>query len=446
MRASGGFTLLEVSIAVVLAAMVMTSLLWWQAQNMRTQIADSQAQILVTLNNAVNAYEANNYNALSNAQGVTGVANAYAPSIVELTTLGLLTNGFSTRNLYGGGYQVSLARTPTGCSGATCNISGYTTLTTPILDGSGREDDSAAGEAMLQAGGDAGISTNLFPGTVNGAGGAWSMTNPMGSIAGILTMRNGYAASGFSQFLRRDGSLPMTGSLNMNGQSITNANTVGATTVTSANISNSGTITTGNLAAQNTISAPNGSITNLSTSTLDASQIWTGNLTASGTTTTNYLSAQNANVSGNTWSGSATTGGRQTVGEYVQLNGTAAVGAGCFPNGLVAQSGSGVLLSCVNGIWHSPLASAGIRYVFSGYGNVANPTGGYPDVGYAQCNSNEIVIGGGASCQDGANGWVTDSYQQGNGWIANCYGHSPSNASTPQDTPAEAMAVCLTIQ
>jgi Tfp pilus assembly protein PilV len=449
-KVAGGFSLLEVSIAVVLAGMVTAAGLWFEAQKMRTQLADSQAEVLVTLNNAVNAFEANSYSSLANGTSIPGVANPYAPSIAELTSLGLLTNGFSTRNLYGGGYQISLAKTPTGCVGTACNISGYTAMTSPITGGNGREDDAAAGEALLQAGGDAGISTMGFPGTINGTGGAWSMPNPMGNVGGILALRNGYAASGFSQFLRRDGSLPMTGNLNMNGQSVTNASVVGTNTlnaatvnasgISSGNIANSGTVTSGNVAAGNTVSAPNGNITTLSTSTIGASQIWTTNLNASETTSTNFLSAQNAGIAGNTWSGSATTGGRQTVGEYVQINGTANVGGGCGPNGLVAQNGAGQLLSCVNGVWRTPFSGTSVRYVWSSYGNVINAQTGAPDAGHADCAPNEIVVGGGASCQDGLQAHVHFSGPDGNGWTANCYRDDATG-----DNPAAAAAVCLNV-
>jgi prepilin-type N-terminal cleavage/methylation domain-containing protein len=434
-KKTAGFSLFEVSIAVVLAGIVAAAALWLQAQQMRVQLADSQADLLVTLNSAVNAYETNNYAALANSSAITGVANPYSPTIAELTSMGLLTNGFSTRNLYGGGYQISLSQTPVGCVSTGCNITGYTSLTSPIVDSNGHEDDSSAGEALLHAGGDAGISSLAAPGTISGASGAWSMANPMGSIAGILAMRNGYASSNFTQFLRRDGSLPMTGSLNMNGQSIASANVVNSgsvstTSISSASIANSGTMTSGYVAAQNTVSAPNGSITTLSSSTVGATQIWAGNISASG----------NVGVSGNVWSGSATTGGRQTVGEYVQLNGTANVGWGCSPNGLVGQNGAGQLLTCVNGVWHSPLSAASVRVVWSGYGNVINSQTGQPDAGYAACNWNEIVVGGGASCSDGISAHIHESSPSGNGWIANCYGDDGRT-----DYPAAAYAMCMSL-
>lgn len=52
-------------------------------------------------------------------------------------------------------------------------------------------------------------------------------------------------------------------------------------------------------------------------------------------------------------SGNLTADRRLTAGEYVQINGTAAAGGGCSPNGLVAKDGTGALLACKSGIWTS---------------------------------------------------------------------------------------------
>ena len=43
----------------------------------------------------------------------------------------------------------------------------------------------------------------------------------------------------------------------------------------------------------------------------------------------------------------------------LQVNGTAAAGTNCTPNGLVAQDGTGILLSCQSGMWQSPSTSGG---------------------------------------------------------------------------------------
>lgn len=66
-----------------------------------------------------------------------------------------------------------------------------------------------------------------------------------------------------------------------------------------------------------------------------------GNVKASG----NIESSQN--VKGATLEST----GRTTVGEFIQLNGQATVGATCSPNGLQGRTAEGKILSCVNGVW-----------------------------------------------------------------------------------------------
>ncbi|CAI1952333.1 MULTISPECIES: shufflon system plasmid conjugative transfer pilus tip adhesin PilV [Serratia] len=51
--------------------------------------------------------------------------------------------------------------------------------------------------------------------------------------------------------------------------------------------------------------------------------------------------------------GSVRADGRASVGEYLQLDGTANAGWGCSPNGLVGRTSEGILLSCQSGIWKS---------------------------------------------------------------------------------------------
>ena len=78
-------------------------------------------------------------------------------------------------------------------------------------------------------------------------------------------------------------------------------------------------------------------------------------------------------------SGNLTADHRLTAGEYVQINGTASVGSGCSPNGLLAQDGSGVLLNCYGGVW-SPAG----QYVYGAYSIYGAPGGvqGDWDIGW----------------------------------------------------------------
>nr|WP_154324720.1 shufflon system plasmid conjugative transfer pilus tip adhesin PilV [Pantoea sp. 201603H] len=53
-----------------------------------------------------------------------------------------------------------------------------------------------------------------------------------------------------------------------------------------------------------------------------------------------------------------------TTGEFLQINGTATVGAGCSPNGLQGRTPEGAILSCVNGVWTGAVVNG--RYVPAG--------------------------------------------------------------------------------
>ena len=74
--------------------------------------------------------------------------------------------------------------------------------------------------------------------------------------------------------------------------------------------------------------------------------------------------------------GSVRADGRASVGEYLQLDGTANEGWGCSPNGLVGRTGDGALLYCQNGLWRSTGKGNG-AYQQLGY-HIGNYSGSNP--------------------------------------------------------------------
>lgn len=338
-----GFTLIEVGIAAVLSAAIAALLLSVEANNLRQQVATDQGQLLNTLNNAVNAYEATNFAALVNHTAVAGVANEYSPTVTELSSLGYLSNPYSTQNLYGGGYSIVLSLQPAGCVTVNCNVGGLVALTTPILNNEGVADTAAAGQAMIAAGGDAAMSSTVTPGTVAGVNGSWIATNPMGNVSGIVAMRNGYLSSNYAPFLRRDGSLAMTGSLSLGGNNLTNANSVSANSVSATAITGT-TVTAGNVNTT-ALTASTGSINTLNTGQLSGTNAYLTNISSNSVSNTGNVTTNTLN------SNSISSTGRIATSEYLQIGGTASIGAGCSPSGLIAQDGSGGLLSCQSGVW-----------------------------------------------------------------------------------------------
>lgn len=401
----GYYDLLSIGIGATIAIAFATVGLWQKREEMLSQQMAAQGNVLADIGNSINGkYLSIYYSNLVNGTAIPGVADEYAPTMAELEAINVVPAGYSTTSAYGTPYVVSLAKAPTGCVAPACDIAGMVYINGAITDPStGRPltlDDSAAA-----IGGDGGYSDLLTPGTIAGPDGGWSLPNPMGNVAGILAMRVGYGSSGWSAYVRRDGSLPMEGDLNFKGttgtlHNIANAATVNAQKVvtpsgnsvqigssflygdgTNSAIRQSGALyvqnSAGTAAADVNAGNVNASASVNATSNVNAS----GSMWSNGQITTNSnvsLAANGASVMGggqlqvnangplylNPWSGGQTivgggggsgqlvVAGRLYANEYIQPNGVAAPGGACSPNGLIANSGSGPLF-CQSGVWQA---------------------------------------------------------------------------------------------
>lgn len=361
---------------------------------------------LATLGSSVATYSTKYYGPLVNntsiplpAGGV--VANIYAPTIAELQALGLLAPNFSTTNMFGGGYGTRVARSPAGCAAPDCDIENLVYLTNPIISSTnGRVDGAMLGQASQTLGEDAGYSDTANPGTITGPSGAWSVTNPVTNpatgapVAGILAMRSGYNSSALSQFMRRDGQLPATGTQDMGGQDVKNVNGLRSTTIVNTGAATVG----GNLGVTGqTITS---GITNNGNLANTGSAIVNGTMGVSGLTTTNGLTnTGNLNNTGNianggnlTNTGTASITGATTLGGTLAVTGVTTAngiantgtiastgnistnadvqtgrlflrtvvvnGASCTGlTGYQASTAAGSIASCINGTWQTPAAN-----------------------------------------------------------------------------------------
>lgn len=94
--------------------------------------------------------------------------------------------------------------------------------------------------------------------------------------------------------------------------------------------------------------------------------------------------------------GGLESGGRTTVGEYLQINGVAVENSGCPSNGLLARTINGSPLSCQDGFWRAPKA------MFTQYisGQCQSPGGWQPavcflaDLSWATCNLRGVAAVG----------------------------------------------------
>lgn len=328
-KAHAGFSLVEVGIAAVIAAMAATAGLYYQAQEMRYQLARAQVDQLKVLNTALGKYQAVHGPAILNGTAVAGVATASSPTVAELKALKFLDNNFSGTNLYSqnGKYRTVIRPSPIGCT-SSCSLFSYVYLDTPVVDAQGRPDSAAVGEAMAYGGGNVGVSTAVDKTTLRGTGNMWNEPSPLPAMAGILAMRTSGADLG--QYVALDGSSTMAGSLKMGANDITGVrNVTSSGTVSAAAVTASGAVSAATVAASGNVSG-NGVYGNYVQATGDmyatrnvtgGQDVWAArNIGAN-----NMLYANGAQVYGNSavngqaYSGSVYTG-TATVTENLNMN------------------------------------------------------------------------------------------------------------------------------
>ncbi|HBH7483079.1 TPA: shufflon system plasmid conjugative transfer pilus tip adhesin PilV, partial [Escherichia coli] len=165
---------------------------------------------------------------------------------------GLLPVSYSGINIYKSPYKILLKR---GGTAPNYVINGLVVATTAWKEG-GKTRYDLIGKAMQTAGVDSGMTQSTT--VISGMQGQWqesssNFSNITGS--GLLGFRTGFNSALYSIYLRRDGTLPMTGDLNMGGNNINNAKNITA----SGTGSFGGNITSGgNINAAKEVIAHNG--------------------------------------------------------------------------------------------------------------------------------------------------------------------------------------------
>lgn len=225
-----GFTLVE--LMLTLAVIVIISFTTFQSLN--KDFENKQAIVLGeqirNIGTGVNNYIVNHYNSISKLENSDGGALDIGPRTCDITkqtceittqTLvndGLLPPTFSAKNIYGSGYKLIISRKGTS---PYWNVSALIITDTPLsIGGSIRYD--ILGKAMQSAGIDSGM-TRTASNKIDGYKGSWSANQTEYSNInkqGLLGYIAGYGSNSYSAFLRRDGTLPMTGDLNMGTKNI----------------------------------------------------------------------------------------------------------------------------------------------------------------------------------------------------------------------------------
>uniref|UniRef100_UPI0038928CB4 hypothetical protein n=1 Tax=Citrobacter koseri TaxID=545 RepID=UPI0038928CB4 len=418
-----------------------------------TIMANTVGSQIKQIGQAVNRYISIRYDKLSTLTAATGTGTDPGPrtcngSGCEITyqTLineGLLPSTYTGVNAIRSGYKIWLRRDGTSPNYV---INGLITTVSSWTEG-GKTRYDLLGRSMQVAGVDSGMTRSST--TASGYNGQWSEESTTFSNItkeGLLAYRVGYDSAMYSVYLRRDGTLPMTGDLNMGGNSINNANnitalgtstaailistgvtsvgstlTVGGSSTFAGAMKVNNTITsTGNITAGGQVIGHNGVGDAYVIGGSDANDyefrlgsnkpltLWRSGGSSSETRFQVWGTQSNAGdfviapgsdgnttgsitASGNIKGKALESTGRTTVGEFLQVNGWAAIGDACSPNGLQGHASSGMPIYCVDGKWQSIGSMVRIVTVSQNAADAVTMT----------CNSNEVAVGGGGKSNNG---------------------------------------------
>ena len=241
-----GFSLLELTLVLGVGTMVAFMKFQDMKNEQESVLASAVGQQMKQMGEAVNSYISIRYDKLATLSNAAGNGTDPGPrtcttSGCEITyqTLineGLLPVAHTGINAKKSPYKILLKR-----NGASPNyvINGLIITSIAWIEG-GKTRYDLLGQAMYTAGIDSGVTKTAT--SASGYGGQWTEnSSDFNNIttAGQLSFRVGYNSALYSIYLRRDGTLPMTGNLNMDGNNINNVKNLTATgdLTTTGNIS-----------------------------------------------------------------------------------------------------------------------------------------------------------------------------------------------------------------
>lgn len=275
-----GFTLIEVTLVLAIATAIL--FVSFQEKIRETERAQSRAagQQIQILGKALNAYislrspqiqlgltvPTGNGPADRGPRTCTPIPPAPGNTLsfqcsISLETIvseGLLPTGYAsatTLNSWGSPYTMNLA---VGDASINFVVNGYIATATPWLMSNGTPNMPQLGMALQEIGFDGAITSGTTPTTMKGSSlnGAWSVLANEASVItapGQLLYRAGAGSSLYRIFVPRDGSLPMTGNLQLGNHNISGVNTLLATdaqlttasahTIAAVNVNVSDTVT-----------------------------------------------------------------------------------------------------------------------------------------------------------------------------------------------------------
>ncbi|MFM0521801.1 hypothetical protein PQR08_30705 [Caballeronia jiangsuensis] len=223
-------SILEMLIVLVGAALLTVQGIKEDIAAKRQNLLQIEGQNIASINSALGSYITNNYASLIPAGfSQTTSTPIAAPTLVQLSAQSNNKVAFKNGPFWGGTYQIALSVVPDNCSTAAgnCHIASQIYPSLPLISMTDKTADIAGAGVLAAAGGaQFGYSTNRAPATVTGIHGGWTLPNPVGSKAGMVLAINGFGADGNSPYYRRDGALPLTGTMNANNQDMQNVGNV----------------------------------------------------------------------------------------------------------------------------------------------------------------------------------------------------------------------------
>lgn len=399
-----GFSLIE----LILVLSVGTAITYIKFQDMRNEQNLMKASVvgeqIQKIGYAVNNYISLRYDKLSTLTPSTSQSSDPGPrtcsgntctiTIQTLKNESILPASFVDVNAFKSPHTIVISRTGTSPNYV---IDGLITTASAWIESGNNPRYDLLGYAMQKAGIDSGMTKSNIK--VDGYNGNWSeKSSSFNNItkAGQLAFRVGYNASLYSAYLRRDGTLPMTGNLNMGGNDINNAKNITASgdiTATGKGDFKGDVSSGGNVKAGNWIIAHNGygdamyiggdKVGNNYEIKLNTSKP----LTLWGTDGKNYLPSTDlrlqvegkqeikGDLSVNKGHDGKTTGqitaSGNIIGSFLKANSVVTENSSCSDNGLISKNKDGVLLTCVKNRWASSTPSA-LSGLYSEYGTQWN--------------------------------------------------------------------------
>ena len=374
-----GFTLIELILVISIGSLI--SFLSFQSliKDQEKIMAKASGQQLSDIGNAVNSYIAVHYDKLSALTNATGVTSDPGPrtcvsatQICTITTQTLINEGilpatFNGLNAFRSGYAIQLKRSGTA---PYYNINGLVTTNNAWIGTGNKIRYDLLGAAMQTAGIDSGM-TNNSTSKVSGYNGSWTQQNTSFSNinkSGQLAYQVGYGSYSYSIYLRRDGTLPMTGNLNMGNQDINSAKNITASaTVQGATLKSTGATAVGttlNVAGVTTLAGTNvngalnanNNLKVAGTSTLAGTNV-NGQLNAN----SNFMAAGTSNLRGATTLNSTLNVAGTTTLAGTNVNGQLNANSNFMAAGTSNLRGATTLNSTLNVAGTSTFANANVN-------------------------------------------------------------------------------------